>query len=170
MGLKSSHTSKYGVKFHIAVWLWAFWLVSTILVYMHVTLCFPGSSAGKESTCNVGDLGLIPGLGRSPWRREELMATHSSILAWRIPWTVQSMGSQRVRKDWVTFTFTSVLCYILTSFTKQPSALWDCIAFVFCFYSLSRKPWFTSFFLFPLFTNILDALEGCFFACLIWRF
>ena len=27
---------------------------------------FPGGSDGKESTCNVGDLGLIPGLGRSP--------------------------------------------------------------------------------------------------------
>ena len=27
---------------------------------------FPGSSAGKESTCNVGDLGSIPRLGRSP--------------------------------------------------------------------------------------------------------
>jgi len=29
-------------------------------------LGFPGGSAGKELTCNVGDLGLIPGLGRSP--------------------------------------------------------------------------------------------------------
>ena len=28
-------------------------------------LGFPGGSGGKESTCNVGDLGLIPGLGRS---------------------------------------------------------------------------------------------------------
>ena len=27
---------------------------------------FPGGSAGKESACNAGDLGLIPGLGRSP--------------------------------------------------------------------------------------------------------
>ena len=27
---------------------------------------FPGGSAGQESTCNVGDLGMIPGLGRSP--------------------------------------------------------------------------------------------------------
>ena len=27
---------------------------------------FPGGSAGKESACDVGDLGLIPGLGRSP--------------------------------------------------------------------------------------------------------
>ena len=38
---------------------------------------------------------------------EEGMATHSSILAWRIPWTeepggLQSMGSQRVRHDFVT--------------------------------------------------------------------
>ena len=32
-------------------------------------------------------------------------ATHSSILAWRIPWTVYSMRSQRVRHDWTTFTF-----------------------------------------------------------------
>ena len=31
-----------------------------------VFLGFPGSSAGKESVCSVGDLGLIPGLGRSP--------------------------------------------------------------------------------------------------------
>ena len=31
--------------------------------------CFPGSSAGKESACNVGDLGLIPGLRRSPGGR-----------------------------------------------------------------------------------------------------
>ena len=45
-------------------------------------LGFPGDSDGKESTCNVGDLGSIPGLGRS---LEEGMATHSSILAWRIP-------------------------------------------------------------------------------------
>ena len=31
-----------------------------------VFLGFPGGSAGKESTCNVGGLGSIPGLGRSP--------------------------------------------------------------------------------------------------------
>ena len=30
---------------------------------------------------------------------EKVKATHSSILAWTIPWTVQSMGSQRVRQD-----------------------------------------------------------------------
>ena len=42
----------------------------------------PGGSDGKESACNAGDLGLIPGLGGSPG---EGLATHSSILAWRIP-------------------------------------------------------------------------------------
>ena len=31
---------------------------------------FPGGSDGKESTCNAGDPGLIPGLGRSTWRSE----------------------------------------------------------------------------------------------------
>ena len=35
---------------------------------------------------------------------EKGKATHSSILPWRIPWTVQSMGSQRVRHNWMTFT------------------------------------------------------------------
>ena len=33
---------------------------------MLISCCFPGGSAGKESVCNVGDLGLIPGLERSP--------------------------------------------------------------------------------------------------------
>ena len=56
-------------------------------------LGFPGGSAGKESTCSVKDLGLIPGLGRSPG---EGTATYSSVLAWRTPWTLWSMGSQRV--------------------------------------------------------------------------
>ena len=50
---------------------------------------------------NIRDMGSIPGLGRS---LEEGMATHSSILAWKIPRTeergrLQSMGSQRVGHD-----------------------------------------------------------------------
>ena len=44
-------------------------------------------SAGKESTCSAGDLGSIPGLGRSPGKGK---GYHSSIFAWRIPWTVYS--------------------------------------------------------------------------------
>ena len=46
------------------------------------------------------------------------MATHSSILAWRIPWTeepgeLQSMGSQRVRYDWVTNTHCTITIFTL---------------------------------------------------------
>ena len=59
---------------------------------------FPGGSDGKESACNAGDQSSIPGLGRS---LEKEMATHSSVLAWRIPGTGEpggllSMGSHRV--------------------------------------------------------------------------
>ena len=62
----------------------------------------PGGSDGTESTCNVGDLGRIPGVVKIPWRRE--LATHSGILAWRTPWTkepsrLQSMRLQRVGLD-----------------------------------------------------------------------
>ena len=59
---------------------------------------FPHGSEGKESVRNAGD--LVRSLG---WEDalEEGMATHSSILAWRIPMDrgAQSMGSQRVRHD-----------------------------------------------------------------------
>ena len=60
-----------------------------------VQMGFPGGSDGKESACNAGDPGLIPGLGRSPG---EGHTNQSSILAWKIPWTeepggLQSMGS-----------------------------------------------------------------------------
>ena len=58
-------------------------------------------SDGKESVYNSGYLGLIVGLRRS---LEEEMATHSSILARRIPWTeepsgLQSIESQRAGHD-----------------------------------------------------------------------
>ena len=113
---------------------------------MYTYVDFPGSSAGKESACNIGDLGSIPGSGRFPCRREyqltpiflpgefldrgawratvhrvakswtqlsdftftfhfhaleKEMATHSSVLAWRIPGMgepggLPSMGLHRV--------------------------------------------------------------------------
>ena len=50
----------------------------------------------KNLPGNAGDIresGLIPGSGRSP---EEGTATHSSILAWRIPWTEEPGGLQSI--------------------------------------------------------------------------
>ena len=67
-----------------------------------LTSGFPGGSNGKESACNsLGDLGLITGQ-EDPL--EEGMATHSRVLAWRIPGTVEpgglpSMESHRVGHD-----------------------------------------------------------------------
>ena len=59
-----------------------------------VFLDFSGGSAGEESMCKAQDLGLIPELGRSP---EKGKATHSSILAWRIPWIEEAGRLQSMR-------------------------------------------------------------------------
>ena len=77
--------------------------------------------SGKESACSSEDMGSTPGLVRSPG---EKMATHSSILAWRVPWTEesgrqQSMGSQRVGHNWVTNTFTFLQHCIVTKKFRQ---------------------------------------------------
>ena len=111
-------------------------LILCVCIYIWLYHGLPDSSVGKESAGIAGDLGSIPGLGRSPgegigyplqhswasfvaqlvknlpamqetWVRslgwedplEKGKATHSSILAWRIPRTIQYMGSQRVRHD-----------------------------------------------------------------------
>ena len=97
---------------------------------------FPGSSAGKESTCNTGDpdsilgLGLSPGAGKGyPLQCSKESTYNAGDLGsipglgrslgeengyppvfWRREWTekpdgLQSMGLQRVRRDWVTSAF-----------------------------------------------------------------
>ena len=70
------------------------------------SLGFPGGSDGEESACSVGDLGAIPGLGRSPGGGNGCPLQYSCLensmdrgACW-----LQSMGSQRIRHNWVTFT------------------------------------------------------------------
>ena len=71
-------------------------------------LGFQGNSDSKESSCSVGDLGLILGLGRSPGEVLGIPLHYS----WpensmdRRAWWTKSMGSQRVRHAWVTNTHT----------------------------------------------------------------
>ena len=65
---------------------------------------FPGSSDDKESACMLET--QVQSLGWE-YPLEKEMATHSSILAWKIPWMeepgrLQSMGLQRVGHDWAT--------------------------------------------------------------------
>ena len=62
---------------------------------------FPGGPVVKNLLASEGDQSLVPGSGRSPGKRN---GTHSSILAWEIPWTeepgrLESLGSQRVRHN-----------------------------------------------------------------------
>ena len=71
--------------------------------------CFlglPRWCSGKESACNAGDLGEAGSILGWEDPLEKKMATHSSILVWEIPCIeepsgLESMGSQRVRHDWV---------------------------------------------------------------------
>ena len=65
------------------------------------------------------------------WEDPLEKGTHSSILAWRIPWTEEpgrlpSMGSQRVGHDWVTFTF-----HFFLHVTVRFDAAWRLPAFIF---------------------------------------
>ena len=67
---------------------------------------FPGGASGKEPTCQCeghGRCRFDPWVGEIPWRRAR-QPTHSSILAWRIPWTeepggLESIGLQRLLKQ-----------------------------------------------------------------------
>ena len=67
---------------------------------------FPQLLSGKESACNVRDTGDEMWVWFLGWRfPEKSMSTHSSIFAWKIPWTeepgrLQSMGLQRVGHYW----------------------------------------------------------------------
>ena len=136
---------------------------------------FPGSSAGKESTCSAGNPSSIPGLGSSPgegisylllyswaslvaqmvknlvaiwatwvqslgWEDalEEGMATHSNILAWRIPWTEQPggqqcTGSQRVdTTEWLNAAHSTYLIYTFIWVEQSDSVMYVYICVCVC--------------------------------------
>ena len=63
---------------------------------------FPGSSAGKGSAYNAGDLGSIPGLGRSSGEEKGYPLQYSGL---ENSMDCISLGSQKVRHNWATFTF-----------------------------------------------------------------
>ena len=94
----------------LRVWFHITAFEAPVYIVILSSRAFPGGSDGKEFACNAEDPGSIPGLV-GPLEKE--MATHSSLLAWRIPWTrepggLQSIGLQRVRHDRATNTFTFI--------------------------------------------------------------
>ena len=91
--------------------------------------------SGKESTCQCRRHGFDPWVGKIPL--EKGMATLSSILAWRIPWTeepgwLQSMGLQRVRHDWAINTFTWLLFYTYRQLSWILCSQQEQSSFCFC--------------------------------------
>ena len=60
----------------------------------HIFQGFPDGSDGKESACNVGDQGSIPGSGRSP---EEGNGNPLQYSCWKIPWTGEPAKPQSTR-------------------------------------------------------------------------
>ena len=71
--------------------------------YLNTVRFVYGGSDSKASTYNAGDLQWVQSVGQEDLLEKE-MATHSSILAWKIPWKevpgrLQSVGLQRVRHD-----------------------------------------------------------------------
>ena len=99
---------------------------------------FPDCSVVKNlPTGDTRDVGSIPGSWRSP---EEEMATHSSILAWKIPWQkehgrLQSMGLQRVRHNWAT----KHILFSKVTWTNDATELWLIKSSVV----QEQKPWGT---------------------------
>ena len=100
--------------------------ISAIYPLIESHLGFLGGSDGKESACNSGRQETqVQSLSQED-PLEKGMATHPSVLAWRIPWTeesdgVQKMGSQRVGHDWATNTHIVPL-------------IWGCfVCFIFAF-------------------------------------
>ena len=82
---------------------WRLWLIVGAMNLIH-TKGFAGGSHSKEPTCNVGDLGLIPGLGTSPGEGKGYPLQQSCLEkphGQEEPGELQSMGSQRVGHDCV---------------------------------------------------------------------
>ena len=83
---------------------------------------FPGGSEGKESACNSGDLGLIPGVGRSPGEGNGSPLQYSCLENPMDGGACQATvhGSQRVGYDWTTsLSFSLSLSVFLPSFLSS---------------------------------------------------
>ena len=79
----------------------------------------PGGSVSKEDVCNMGDLRLIPELGRSPGEGNGYPLQYSGLENFmeRGDWQAIDRGeSQRVRHDWVTFTCVYMCIFVFSKF------------------------------------------------------
>ena len=129
------------------------------LLNMKLNMGFSGSWDGRESNCNVGDLALIPGLGRSPGEVNSYPLQYSCLenSMDRGAWQAIVHGVRRVRQDWAantfTFTWTNMRVHlseikILAPVSRMPLSWWR-----FCIRTISvpelfiwhgkTVPWYT---------------------------
>ena len=71
-----------------------------ILPFCWICCPFPGGSAGKESACNGRNLGLIPGLGRSPVKGNSYPLQYSG-LEYSMDWMVHGVSKSRTERLWL---------------------------------------------------------------------
>ena len=108
------------------------WFLPHIMDIFSLFLGFPGDSAGKESLCSAGDLGLSPGLGTSPgignipWRRERLPTPVFWPGEFHGLYTVHGVA---VRHDWATCSSLHVSLFWSFSRSLNYSKSW-------------KEPWF----------------------------
>ena len=127
-------------------------------------LGFPGGSEAKVSAI-MQETQVQSLCWEDPLENE--MATHSSILAWRIPWkeepgSLQSMGLQRIKHEWATLIFTLLPSYslkfrqskiptkwkwnhinlLLKKLSRVPLCLWDKVQI--CPLGIQYPSWFDS--------------------------
>ena len=98
LAIINSAAMNIGVQVSLSILVSSVCMPSSGIAGLYGSYVFPGGSQVKASASNARDLSSIPGQ-EDPLEKE--MVTHSSILAWRIPWTekpcrLQSTGSQRV--------------------------------------------------------------------------
>ena len=135
----------------------------------HLNIAFPGGLDGKESACNAGDLGSIPGLGRSPGGRHGNPPQYSCLENPHGQRSLAgSMGSQRVRHDWVAkhlacYSFWPPVTLAVRPFDNVCRSLRLCWLFLY-FSSLCSSGWTISAAiveLITLFSDVACLLEAC---------
>ena len=104
------------------------------ILYIHIhSWGFPDGTGGKEPTCQCRRrrrCGFDPCVGKIPWRRATI---HSSLPAWRAPWTeepgrLQCVGSQRVGPDGSN----SMQAYVPTGSVRGSLSSMPSLAFIVC--------------------------------------
>ena len=104
---------------------------------------FPGGSDGKESTCNVGDLGLIPGLGRSPGEGNVYPLQYSGLEnpMDRGAWQATVHG---VANSWTQLSDFPFHRYLVSICLIRARYAWQCPCFTFSAPSVQKLCWSTN--------------------------